>query len=230
MTPGTAGHGLVGLVDTAAFLARLTRLDPAAPVRLRSAGGGRYTELWAHLPWGVLVTRRVAGTGPGDVTVDAADLLAEVARSGPALPGQRDARWRWALPPAAGQVVVETVDAGQLRRLALAAAGTLRSAVEEGVAGQRVGERAVRDALLDHVALVVTEPIAPGTVERIEVSQRLVQAVVRMGFLGPDGPARPPAQVRTVGRWVGVSAPFGAVWLRKVDNLTVRPIPAHTNG
>jgi hypothetical protein len=36
-TPAS-GHGLSGVADAGAFLARLTRLDPAALVRLRPAG------------------------------------------------------------------------------------------------------------------------------------------------------------------------------------------------
>ncbi|HEY7272796.1 MAG TPA: hypothetical protein VH502_08685, partial [Actinoplanes sp.] len=56
-----SGHGLVGVADAGAFLARLTRLDPAALVRLRAAGAR--TALWARLPWNVLVTREVANDG-----------------------------------------------------------------------------------------------------------------------------------------------------------------------
>ena len=40
-----SSHGLLGVSDAGAFLARLTRLDPAAPVRLRSSGGR--TAIWA---------------------------------------------------------------------------------------------------------------------------------------------------------------------------------------
>jgi hypothetical protein len=85
----------------------------------------------------------------------------------------------------------------------------------------------LRDALLDHVALLVTAPDG----DRVEVSQRLVQAVVRMGFLGPAGPAGDrPAQVGLAGRWVAISGPFGVAWLPPVNNLTVRPIATHPKG
>ena len=58
-------HGLVGVADAGAFLARLTRLDPSAPVRLaRPAARRRGRRSWARLPWDVLVTREVAGHGP----------------------------------------------------------------------------------------------------------------------------------------------------------------------
>jgi hypothetical protein len=216
-----AGHGLLGVADAGAFLARLTRLDKAAPVRLRSAGAR--TALWAQLPWNVLVTREVAGPGPGDVTVSAAELLAVLANGGDMLPTLRDAQWRWPLPPPGGQVV-ETVAAAEVARLATAAAGTLREVTAGGLAGRAVGQRVVRDALLDHVALVVT-PAGGGPVE---VSQRLVQAVSRMGFLGPvDGPAGvdgPEIRVCVSGRWVGLSAPYGVGWLQPVKELTVMPI------
>lgn len=223
------GHGLVGVPDAGAFLARLTRLDPAALVRLRSTGPGRVT-LWARLPWSVLVTRTLAGPGPGDATVVAAELLAELDRGGTRLPTRRDSGWRWPLPPTGGRVV-ERVPASQVRQLAAAAAGTLRSATSSGVGGRAVGQRALRDALLDHVAVVVTAAAPAAGPDRVEVPQRLVQAVVRMGFLGPaaspTGPTSSGAesvQVRTAGRWVGLAAPFGAAWLPKVNDLVIKPV------
>ncbi len=224
-------HGLSGVADAGAFLARLTRLDAAAPVRLRRCGAR--TALWARLPWEVLVTREVAGTGPADVTVSAAELLARLADDDPALPGRRDAQWRWPLPPA-GPTAVESVSAGELSRLAAAAAGTLREAVGQGVGGRAVGRRALRDALLDHVALVVTSSQG----EAVQVPQRLIQAVYRMGFLGPataatagaDAAADPPARVLVAGRWVGISAPYGVAWLQSVQPLTMVPIGRPPNG
>jgi hypothetical protein len=222
-----AGHGLLGVADAGAFLARLTRLDPGAPVRLRAAG--TRTALWARLPWDVLVTREVAGHGPQDATVAAAELLAVLAKGGDRLPERRDAQWRWPLPPGAARTV-ESVSATELTRLAAAAAGTLRE-VSAGALGERsVGQRAVRDALLDHVALVVT----PAAGVPVEVPQRLVQAVSRMGFLGPDhGPDdvdRPAARVRVAGPWVAISAPYGVAWLQAVRKLTVMPIGSHPKG
>jgi hypothetical protein len=195
-------------------------------VRLRAAGGR--TALWAHLPWDVLVTREVAGEGPGDATVAAAELLGVLAEGGDRLPARRDAQWHWPLPPPAVETV-ETVSAAELSRLAAAAAGTLREVTAGGLAGRAVGQRAVRDALLDHVALVVT---LPGR-EPVEVSQRLVQAISRMGFLGPEASAGPDARevrVRRAGRWVGLSAPYGVAWLQTVKKLAVMPIGSHPNG
>jgi hypothetical protein len=218
-----SGHGLTGVADAGAFLARLIRLDPAAPVRLRSAGGR--TALWARLPWQVLVTREVDGPGPGDATVSAAELLDHLAGADDALPPLRDADWRWPLPPAGG-TAVETVSAGELTRLAAAAAGTLREVAAGGLGGRAIGQRAVRDALLDHVALVVT----PAEGGPVQVPQRLVQAVSRMGFLGPAGPDAPETRVCVAGRWVGLSAPFGVAWLQSVKELTVMPIAPHPFG
>jgi hypothetical protein len=223
-----AAHGLTGVADAGAFLARLTRLDPGVPVRLRSGragSAGPRTALWAPLPWNVLVTREVSGSGPGDATVSAADLLAVLAGGGAALPGRRDTQWRWPLPPA-GASTVETIAASELARLATAAAGTLREVTAGGLGGRAVGQRAVRDALLDHVAVVVT----PAGADPVEVSQRLVQAVSRMGFLGPAGVDSPETRVCVSGRWVGLSAPYGVAWLQQVKELTVMPIRSHPNG
>ncbi|WP_405430033.1 hypothetical protein [Micromonospora sp. NBC_00617] len=240
--PGTAGpdrvaaspsgHGLTGVADAGAFLARLVRLDPAAPVRLRPAGAPGRVALFARLPWQVLVARTVAGGAAGDVTVGAADLLAELERGGATLPARRDAQWRWPLPPARSEPV-EVLPAVEVRRIADAAAGTLRTASEQGVAGRAVGQRALRDALLDHVAVLVTPDDPPGPA--VEVPQRLVQGLVRMGFLGAvDEPAAPGArsevQVRVAGRWVGLVGPYGAAWLQKATDLAVTPLTTRPNG
>jgi hypothetical protein len=218
-----SGHGLTGVPDAGAFLARLTRLDPAAPVRLRTTGGR--VALWGKLPWEVLVTREVAGHGPEDATVAASALLAVLARGGDELPARRDADWRWPLPPPGGETV-EAVAGAELSRLAEAAAGTLREVSAGGLAGRAVGQRAVRDALLDHVALTVTSPGG----RPVEVSQRLVQAISRMGFLGPGDPGTPDTRVRVAGNWVALSAPYGVAWLQAVKKLTVLPIGGHPKG
>ncbi|HEV7965704.1 MAG TPA: hypothetical protein VGP57_24395 [Actinoplanes sp.] len=218
-----AAHGVTGVADAGAFLARLTRLDPAAPVRLRSTRSR--TALWARLPWDVLVTREVAGEGPGDATVSAAELLGALARGGDELPPRRDALWRWPLPTSGGRTV-ESVSGAELARLATAAAGTLREVTAGGLAGRAVGQRAVRDALLDHVALVVT----PAGGEPVEVPQRLIQAVSRMGFLGKADVDSAHARVCVSGRWVGISAPYGVAWLQSVKKLTVIPIGSHPKG
>lgn len=218
--PDGVGHGLTGVVDAGTFLARLVRLDRGALVRLRPAGGPQRTALWARLPWGVLVVHTVAGGGPGDATVAAGELLAELSAGGSALPVRRDAQWRWPLPPPASRRV-ETLPAAELRRVADAAAAALRDAAGRGAGGRALGERVLRDALLDHVPVVVTPDDSPAT--PVEVPQRLVQGLVRMGFLGAPE-ASGGVQVRAVGQWVGLVGPYGAVWLQRVTDLTVRPI------
>jgi hypothetical protein len=227
-----SGHGLTGVADAGAFLARLVRLDPTAPVRLRPAGAPGRVVLWARLPWQVLVASTVAGDAAADVTVGAADLLAELGRGGAALPERRDAQWRWPLPPSRSEPV-EVLPTVEVRRIADAAAGTLRTASEEGVAGRAVGQRALRDALLDHVAVVVTPDDPPGPA--VHVPQRLVQGLVRMGFLGAvDDPAaasaRAGVRVRVAGRWVGLVGPYGAAWLQKATDLVVTPLTTRPNG
>jgi hypothetical protein len=211
--------------DLGAFLARLSRLDPAALVRLRRVAPDR-TAVWGRLPWAVLVSRTVSGAGPDDATVSAADLLGALERPGDlALPARRDAEWRWPLPPAAGRVV-EQLPVAEVRRIAAAAAGTLRTAAAEGVGGRPVGERAVRDALLDHVAIVVTTDGA-----HVEVPQRLVQGVARMGFLGrSDTTTVGTVNVQLAGRWIGLAAPYGIAWLLPVSQFAVRPATTRTNG
>lgn len=219
-------HGVRDVADAGVFLARLTRLDPAALVRLRAVPGGAgrapaRIALWGRLPWQALVTRTVAGVGPSDATVSAAELLSVLRRGGDELPARRDASWRWPLP-SAGRVV-EAIAAEDLLRIDAAAAGTLRAVATR----QRVGERVLRDALLDHVAIVVTG----GDAGRVDVSQRLVQAVLRMGFLGPGaGQAIEPVRVCVAPHWTGLAAPYGIAWLRRVNNVTLLSLPVHTNG
>jgi hypothetical protein len=214
--------------DAGAFLARLVKLDPAALVRLRPAGPAALA-LWARLPFEVLVTRGVRAGFAEDATVRAADLLAAL-RAGAGvgdLPVRRDAQWRWPVPAGPGRVV-ERLPAAELRALDAAAATTLRAAVTGGVGGRAVGERVLREALLDHVPVVVVTDHG----ERVEVTQRMVQAVVRMGFLGPatadagrvgGAVARPDGdvEVRVAGRWVGLAAPFGTAWSRQSTELDV---------
>jgi hypothetical protein len=204
--------GEAGRVDAGAFLSRLVRLDPAALVRLRPSGAS--AEMWARLPFGVLVVRTLSVPVDGDVTVEATALLADLSALGGML-RRRDADWRWALPPSRGRVV-ETVPAAEIGRVASAASTTLRTAVDGGVGGRPVGERAVRDALLDHVPIVVTSEDG----ERVDVSQRLVQAVVRMGFLGSTVGEETVA-VRIAGSWIGLAASFGSAWYRRNSPMQI---------
>jgi hypothetical protein len=206
--------------DAGAFLVRLLRLDPAAVVRLRPAGHpAGYVAIWARLPFEVLVTRGLRAGVEHDVTVRARDLL-EAVRDDGGLPARFDADWRWPLPPSPGEEI-EAVPAAEVRRVAAAAAETARSALGEGVSGRAVGSRRVRDALLDHVPIV----IEVGT-DRVEVPQRLVQAVIRMDFVKTDD-----AVVRRAGPWIGLAGEFGAGWHRPIgESLNLHVSPYRSNG
>ncbi len=218
--------------DVEAFLSRLVRLDPAALARVRPDTAGR-VAVWGRVPWDVLVSRTLDGFDRevGDVTVRAADWLA-AGGGDPSGLRRMDMAWRTPLP-GAGARVVETVPVAVLRNLGEAAARTLRE-TEAGGLGRAVGARMLRDALLDHVAIEVT---ADGGELRVDVPQRLVQAVVRMGFLGPgkaagdaagaSGGAFGGGEARVIhsGRWVGVAAPFGVAWWRRPGEFSVTPMP-----
>ncbi|GAA2354816.1 hypothetical protein [Dactylosporangium salmoneum] len=192
-----------GRSDAVAFLARVARLDPGAVARLRPAGEGAVT-LWSRLPWGVLVCRALPATVGSDRTVAAAELLASVDGD---LPASRDTDWRWSLPAVPG-TTVERIPAADVVRVGEAAARTVRTAAAEGVGGRAVGSRMLRDALLDHVPITVT---TDGGAD-IPVSQRLVQAVVRMGFTG-SGP-RDFVDVRISGPWTALACAYGSAWHR----------------
>jgi hypothetical protein len=187
-------------------------------VRLRPAGAGT-VDAWARLPFGVLVTRPLRAEVAKDVTLRAAELR-DAVEVGGALPAAVDHAWRWSLPPGLGEVV-EDLAAVDVRRVAAAAEATARSALAEGVRGRAVGSRRIRDALLDHVPIVVDTGA-----ERVEVPQRLVQALVRMGLLGPGT-----VSVRLVGGWKGLSSEFGMVWYRPVgETLALQVAPYRPKG
>jgi hypothetical protein len=208
-----------GRADAGAFLARLVRLDPAALVRVRPVGGA-VAELWAMLPFAVLVVRRVAADATTDSTVAATELLATLSDESPPSIRRRDEAWRWPLPPA-GSEIVERIPAAEIRSVATAAERTLRVAVTEGLGGRRVGERVVRDALLDHVAIVATGQDGA----RAEVPLRLVQALVRMGFVqGIDDlvtESEMSVTVRIARGWVGLDGSYGSAWYRGVSPLRI---------
>jgi hypothetical protein len=211
-----AGPGLPSLADIGPFLARLVRLDPAALVRLRPAGAGRLT-VWGRVPWRILVCRTVPAIaapahGPTplstvDMTLPAGQLLDGMTAGRAALPERRDAQWRWPLPGSAGEPV-ESVPAADLVRLGAAAASTLRSG------SGRFGERVLRDAILDHVAIEVRSGE-----ERVEVRQGLIQALLRMGFVTER--MQETVTVRTLGDWVGLEAAAGQVWAQNRTNLAI---------
>jgi hypothetical protein len=175
--------GLTG-GDGLAFAARVARLDPDAPVLAREG------RLWATLPIGVLAVRD--GAGIPDGVYRAADLAAGDATAQP------EAAWRGRLPHRPW-TTVETVPAADVADIDRKAAAALRER-----RGHGVGDRRLRDAMLDHVALTVERD---GVLHPVQV--RLVAALCRMGFLGDD-----PVKVLRAGRRLGLSGTFGTVWER----------------
>jgi hypothetical protein len=214
-----AGHA----DDVEPFLARLVRLDAQALVRVQS--GPDRTVVWGWVPWNVLVSRTIPGSWGAssdatDQVVRASDWLVTGAAltNLPSL-ARLDAGWRLPLPPAQ-RVLIEDVPATTLHDLGAAAAQTLRAAEVGGVGGHAVGSRAVRDALLDHIAIVVSTET-----RRVEIPQRLVQAVVRMGFVAVgDAPVR----VLSAASWIGLAATYGSAWWRPSGQLTVAPVRHRT--
>ncbi|HLL65565.1 MAG TPA: hypothetical protein VK453_07415 [Micromonosporaceae bacterium] len=216
--------------DAGAFLVRLLRLDAAALVRLR---GG---SLWARLPFDVLVTRGLRAATTVDATVRGSDLLVALDRLRVppgddtavqplrVLPARHDAAWRWPVPGQSGREI-ETLPAEAVLRISAAAAATVRAAESGGVSGRPIGSRVLRDALLDHVPIVVN--VQNG--EQIAVPQRLVQAMTRMDFVAragdADGAADASVGVRVAGQWIGLAGTFGTAWYRPPGGpLSLRPL------
>jgi hypothetical protein len=199
---------------TADFLERLLRLDANSLVRLRG------TELWSRVPWNVMVMRAGTASRPADFTVNAAEWLA-LGDEDPSALEHLDAQWRAGLPT--GPIVVrETMPAHIIRRISEAAAETLRETESSGLRGRAVGARALRDALLDHVPIIVAADAANPT--PVRVPQRIVQAVVRMGFLPTDDGET--VQIVTTGPWIGIATGTGAAWWRTQSGLTLNPYRA----
>jgi hypothetical protein len=196
--------------DTAAFLARVVRLDPAALTRVRSAPPG--LTLWAWLPLEALVARTVrAACDERDVTIPAKALLDALTPApdppAVALPGRRDADWRGALPADGPGELLDEIPAEVISGLLKAAEQTFRTASEAA------DPKAVGDALLDHEALTVS-----GGGHSVAVPLRGLLAGARMGFYGTD-----PVRVAVTGGWVRLGASYGAVYLRRNHGLALFP-------
>lgn len=214
--PGLRPAGPADAGDAAAFLGRVVALDAGALVRLRGARG-RVTA-YAQLPFGVLVSRTVAGVvEPADVTVAAADLLGGLdgATEGPvALPVRRDVEWRAALPPVGGWQRLDEVPGEVIRSLVRAGAATLR-AVPAGAAAT-AGE-----SLLDHESLTVS-----GAGRTVALPLRVLTAVTRMGFLGGPGTAAPGGDVGVVSAargWVRLAGAYGSAYQHATRGLGLSP-------
>ena len=176
------------------------------------------------LPFDVLVVRALPVSLDTDVTVAAAALLETLSDPPAPAPRRLDEAWRWPLPPSRGREV-ERLPAAEVARVAAAASRTLREASQRGVGGRAVGERVIRDALLDHIPIVVTGYHG----ESVDVPQRIVQAVVRMGFLGstsedPSGSVTSGdnlVTVRLVAGWIGLDASYGCAWYHPTSPLRI---------
>jgi hypothetical protein len=197
--------------DLASFLGRVAGLDPAAVARLRAAGD-RVTA-YVRLPFGVLVSRTVAGMAdPPDVTVGAADLLAALdpgaGGAGVRWPRRRDMEWRAALPPAEGWLRLDSVPGDVVRALVRAGRDALR-AVPAGAAA------AAGETLLDHESLTVS-----GGGRTAVLPLRVLGALTRMGFLG-DGAE--PVAVSAAGGWTRLAAAYGSAYQHTTTGLALTP-------
>ncbi|MDQ4116311.1 MAG: hypothetical protein M3235_05040 [Actinomycetota bacterium] len=207
--------------DLGAFTARVVRLDQAAVVQLRSAGG-RVTA-WANTPFDVLVTRSVAGSmEPDQRTVPASALLTALAveRAEAIDPGPSGGTWSGELPPDDGWERIDDIPVTELDRLA-----------DRGIALARehAGPLGPPASLLDQTVLTVSA--GSGSAARpVKVPMRLLFAMSGMGFLGERGGRAtgadadaagpdPVVRVSATGAWVRLDARYGAVVRRRLTSL-----------
>jgi hypothetical protein len=100
---------------------------------------------------------------------------------------------------------VELLPAVELRRIAAAAAKALSEAPPT------LGERRVRDALLDHIAVTIAvDDDGDHAAESVRIPVRLVLGLIRMGFVGEG-----PIAVRRSSAWMGLVGEYGAAWYRQ---------------
>ena len=199
------------MADLGSFVGRLVALDPAAVVRLRTAAA-RVTA-YARLPFGVLVSRTVAGDAdPGDVTVGAGDLLTALDRGerppAVAWPRRRDMDWRAALPPVDGWVRLDSVPGDVVLGLVRAGRDALR-AVPAGAA------TAAGESLLDHESLTVT-----GAGRTAALPLRVLGSLTRMGFAGDGGE---PVVVSVAAGWTRLAGAYGSAYQHTARGLALRP-------
>jgi hypothetical protein len=222
---GTDVKSTAGLDSTSGLDSTAGSVSTAAPDSTAGSGSAAGLDstagsVWVMLPFRVLVSRSLTVAPPADITVAAADLVAWLQDPDRPTPARCDEAWRWPLPPSPGRVV-ERIPAAEVARLAEAAARTVRMATVAGVGGRPVGERVLRDALLDHVAIVVTTDDQ----ERIEIPQRMIQGLVRAGLLADpagvstDTPRADLVTVRRAMAWIGLSSRYGSAWYRPISPL-----------
>jgi hypothetical protein len=202
--------------DLGSFVARVVRLDAAAPVRLRAVDGR--VAVWAPTPFDALVTRSVHGTlEPGDVTASASGLLTALAveRAETVDPGP-GTLWPGELPPDEGWRAVDDVPVAELERL-----------TERGLALARenAGPHGPPASVLDQVVLTLTADPRPDGGRpgpAVKVPMRCLFALSGMGFLGPaghDAADGDVVRVSATGSWLRLDARYGAVVRRRVTAL-----------
>jgi hypothetical protein len=217
-TSSVAGPSTAALVELAPLLRRAQTLDPASIVRIRIQVDA--ASALVRLPFGVLVGRRIAGSFAPlhdgsyrtdelvawlDNTAAAGSVAAGFAAAGSA-PATHDDAWRGSLPPETGWRRVETVPDDVARGLVRSGALTLKDAAErEGHPGAQPRAE-VADSLLDSIVLT-----ASTADDRVEVSLRLLSALVRMGFLARDSHLA----IDRAGRWVRLAASYGSAYAER---------------
>jgi hypothetical protein len=195
------------LAEVAPLVRRAADLDPATLVRLRVES--RTVSAFVLLPFAVLAGRAVPldHTPPAlDSTYAAGSLLTWIDDTAADPPERCDTQWRGGLPPAAHWTRLDSVPEDVVRDLVRTGALTLKEAAErEGVPGAQPRAE-VADALLDSIVLTVS-----GGTDRVEISLRLVSALVRMGFL-PRGSR---VSVEITPRWLRVAGKYGSVYAER---------------
>lgn len=202
------------LAELVPLLRRLLDLDGGAVVRIRHDTTSASALAW--LPFRVLVGRTVRTDGPDepvepvDVAVAVSELLAWLDGERAESPQSRDADWRTAVPPRRGWRRLESVPDDVLRPLVRQGALALKeAAAREGVVGAQP-RAATSDALLDAPVLHIT-PRANVASAPIEVTLRLLSAIIRMGFV----PRGSQVGVDVSGRWIRLAGEFGSGFVER---------------
>lgn len=180
------------LADFGPMAERAVSADAEALLRLRA--GGSVVSGFVRLPYEVLAGRTIAvDCEPFDLTCSAADFLAWQAGTGPE-PRRQDVRWLTGLPPRGGWQRVEVVPDQAIREVVRSGAALAPSATT----------RSGQQALLDSIVLT-----ARSENRTVEVPLGPLSALIRMGFLPPDGQAA----VDTAPGWIRVAAAFGSTYV-----------------
>lgn len=192
--------------DLGSFVARAVRLDPQAPIRIRSRPDRHRIDVWAVTPFDALSTRSVHGAvEPADLTVSGAELLATLTVAGRTVmdPGPpRDLLWRAELPPATGWRRVDDLPASVVGEVTERGIGLARA---------NVGPRGTPPAaLLDQDVFTVS-----GSGFDVKVPMRCLFVLSGMGFLASSPPESEIVRVSATESWLRLDCRFGAVVRRR---------------